>query len=383
MNLLSYHLRNQRGAGPILVALGVAVLTGLGTGAVLYQSKELSQSGANALSGYQGDEYIRSALIYTKQLLDAQCLIEVENAWSVSPNCSSGDDWDLITDSSGDTRLRFSLCGSIDKSRLNDTGTVPNNNTCTNQQVEVKFLEAVSPQRRKVRVSTEVRGNRRLATALIGTETNFDPPPVPCTPGIVSDVLNFEEFASGARFDNSVDSQLESSHGVRFQNLIGGDFVVADVVSESNVREPTVRAWKSILCPGRGNHNRLCFDSDANRAGQKVLSLSNALNTRVIHFRVNYISNVQSLSFELADVDGGENWSIKAYNQQGDLLSGTQVTARSYGRGRSGNSALTLYSISRPTADIASIEVHGTKRIRIFGFGFDNFTTGLNVCPES
>lgn len=64
-----------------------------------------------------------------------------------------------------------------------------------------------------------------------------------------------------------------------------------------------------------------------------------------------------------------------------DLPGGMSINARGYRRG-GGNSALNPVDLES-TERISKVRFSGTKRIRLFGFGFDNFVTGIPRCAKA
>jgi len=202
----------------------------------------------------------------------------------------------------------------------------------------------------------------------------------PCTPGITKNLLTFEDFNEGAYVDSSMNSQLAREYGVTFNSGDGGDLRVAKIVREGEP-DPLFSAWLSILCPKAPNHNRIC-NSDPAAVGRRALSTDHSLSTKDISFEIYYIEPVQDLSFDILDLDGQERWVFSAYDEFDNTITPIAVSSSAgYGKG-TGNNAATNISMSVPERSIRKLRFVGKKNIRLFGFGFDNFKTGLRVCPR-
>lgn len=200
-----------------------------------------------------------------------------------------------------------------------------------------------------------------------------------CSPGITRDILTFEDFDEGAYIDASVNAQLSTDYGVTFTSGNGGDLRVAKIVGESEP-EPFYFAWLSILCPKRPNHNRICRGGAAD-VGRRALSTENALSTKDISFEISYAEPVQGVSFDILDLDGKENWTFSAFDEfNAPIVPVTVAGGGGYGGG-TGNNAVTKFSMSAPGLSIRRLRFVGQKSIKLFGFAFDNFRTGLKACP--
>jgi hypothetical protein len=202
------------------------------------------------------------------------------------------------------------------------------------------------------------------------------PDPPPCNPNVSSGLVNFEEFSEYADISKEPHrSLILEKYGIQFDPITGGNLAIAKVVKQGD-SEPSFKAWLSVLCPGRPNNNRVC---NGGSVGKRVLSMSNAKSTRVAEISLTLVEPVQSLSFDILDVDGGESWSITATDKDGNTLPSQKVSSAGYG-GSSNNNRAKNFQVKTLGKEIKSVRVHGTKNIKIFGFGFDNFVTGITPC---
>ena len=209
--------------------------------------------------------------------------------------------------------------------------------------------------------------------------------PKPClqtTLPAVPEKLDFESIpnpSEGLVIDNVLNAYLKGAYGISFVAKQGGALKLAKIKNQNDT-DATFDAWKSLLCPGLPNHNRLC---EGGNAGQWILSVANVMSTDVIEFDAVYDSPANRVEFDLADFDGDESWTITPYNSTGAVIPGARTfnAANGYG-GATGNNALTHLTITTSDTNISRIKFKGTKSINIFGFGFDNFTTGITYCPK-
>lgn len=196
-----------------------------------------------------------------------------------------------------------------------------------------------------------------------------------CITGLKSGRVDFESYNE---LDTvaTLNESLIADYGIAFENVGDTDLAVARIVGEKDPN-PDFRAWKSILCPKLPNHNQLCFGGDG---GQRILSSTNALNTKNLSFKITLVKPVNQLSFEFADIDGNEEWSFELFNEKGEKLdAATEIKQSGYGAD-TGNSALTKFEFIRVNKDIKELVATGTKSIKLFGFGIDNIETGLTIC---
>ena len=194
-------------------------------------------------------------------------------------------------------------------------------------------------------------------------------------------MLDFESvpgISEGKLLTPDINEYFRTNYGVTFSISAGGQFAFARIVGEKESK-PSFKAWMSVLCPKRPNHNRLC---NGGNGGRWILSTTSATRTRNITFEIAYEVPVKKLSFDLADLDGNEVWTFTLYNSAGVVIpGGKSISARGYGGG-TGNSALKKIELAS-TQRISRVRAAGTKGIRIFGFGFDNFVTGVPRCVKS
>lgn len=207
-------------------------------------------------------------------------------------------------------------------------------------------------------------------------EGPIKPDPNPCNPTVSSGVVNFEEFSEYADISKEPHrSLILQKYGIQFDAITGGNLAIAKVVGRGD-SEPSFKAWMSVLCPGRPNNNRAC---NGGSVGKRVLSMTNAKSTKIAELSLTLIEPVQSLSFDILDVDGGETWTITATDRDGNPLPSQKVSSAGYGSSSNNNRAKN-FQVKALGKEIKSVRIHGTKNIKIFGFGFDNFVTGITPC---
>ncbi len=210
-------------------------------------------------------------------------------------------------------------------------------------------------------------------------------------------ILDFETIPGTHEGFNIVASNafFKARYGLWFENEQGGSLNLVRVVDENDPIDPAVVGWDSYLCPRivqtpplppylkHEHHNRLC---NGGNAGTWIMSTSSATNTTDITFVVHYLVPVQKLAFDLADLDGTEHYTITAFEDDAHRHALPTTTTPSvidggggYGAG-SGNNKLTHVEVSVGKKFMRSIRIHGHKRIAEYGFGFDNFSTGIAPC---
>ncbi len=208
-------------------------------------------------------------------------------------------------------------------------------------------------------------------------------PKVACmntTLAVVPKNLDFETIpaALGSAVNAKMNTYLRAAYGISFEAKVGGNLRLAEVVSEGD-SEPAFEAWASAMCPKRPNHNQLCSGGNG---GRRVLSISGAMSTKNIAFDAFYDFPAKKIEFDLADMDGDESWTITPYDSAGSPVAGAKTfNASGYGGG-SGNNALTHLTITSNGTNISRVNFKGSKGINTFGFGFDNFKTGITYCPK-
>lgn len=224
-------------------------------------------------------------------------------------------------------------------------------------------------------ISNGGEGGAVSPTAIPQDPATPDPTPS-CNLNVSSGLVNFEEFSEYDDISKEPHrSLLLQKYGIQFDAITGGDLAIAKVVNQGD-SEPSFKAWMSVLCPGRPNNNRAC---NGGSVGKRVLSMTNAKSAKIAELSLTLIEPVQSLSFDILDVDGGETWTITATDKDGKPLPAQKVSAAGYG-GSSNNNRAKNFQVETLGREIKSVRVRGTKNIKIFGFGFDNFVTGIPPC---
>ena len=194
---------------------------------------------------------------------------------------------------------------------------------------------------------------------------------------VSSGLVNFEEFSEYADIAKEPHrSLLLKKYGIQFDAITGGNLAIAKVVNRGD-SEPSFKAWLSAKCPGKPNNNRVC---NGGSVGKRVLSMTNAKHTKTAELSLTLVEPVQSLSFDIIDVDGRETWTVTATDRDGKRISSQKVSSSGYG-GSSGNNQAKNFQVKTLGKEIKSVRIHGTKKSNIFGFGFDNFKTGITSCP--
>ena len=196
---------------------------------------------------------------------------------------------------------------------------------------------------------------------------------------VSSGLVNFEEFSEYADIAKEPHRSLMlQKYGIQFDAITGGNLAIAKVVNRGD-SEPSFKAWLSAKCPGKPNNNRVC---NGGSVGKRVLSMTNAKSTKTAELSLTLVEPVQSLSFDIIDVDGGETWTVTATDRDGRRLPSQTVSSSGYG-GSSNNNQAKNFQVKTLGREIKSVRIHGTKNSNIFGFGFDNFVTGITVQTKS
>ena len=209
--------------------------------------------------------------------------------------------------------------------------------------------------------------------------------PKPCwntTLAAVPTKLDFESIpnpSQGLVIDNVLNDYLSGAYGIRFVAITGGNLQLA-AIKNQNDTDATFHAWMSALCTGLPKYNRLCRGGDG---GQWILSVATSMTSKSIEFDAVYDSPADRVEFDLADLDGGESWTITPYNAAGAVIPGAMTfnAANGYG-GDTGNNKLTHLTITTSDTNISRIKFKGIKGAPPLGLGFDNFTTGISYCPK-
>ncbi len=203
--------------------------------------------------------------------------------------------------------------------------------------------------------------------------------PPACVPNLKGGVITFEEFDEGQIIDAVTNAQLLKDHGVTMKSLLGDQLQVVKIAREGE-SEPNIIAYLSTKSSGKPNHNRLIDSADEQRAGHRALATTDVFDSKNFAFEADYAVPVSHLSIDLLDLDGGESWTIEAFDSKNKKVNSTVLTFKTYGAA-SGNEAITTYSMTNKDANISRVVFTGSKSIKIFGWAFDNFDTGLIKCP--
>jgi hypothetical protein len=198
------------------------------------------------------------------------------------------------------------------------------------------------------------------------------------------DFENLPGAAQGKTIDDELNKYFDEKFHVKFRYVGGAQMKLAKIFDES---DPNIsfESWWSVLCPGKKinrqpKRNRICGAGKA-EAGRWALSTSNALTSKSIQFEVLYSRLATNPSFVLYDFDGREKWTIQAFAEDGKVVATKSLDARKgYSVKRTDNSGGITVVIDTAGKKINRLLLTGSKNIKIFGFGFDNFSTG--VCQK-
>lgn len=151
-----------------------------------------------------------------------------------------------------------------------------------------------------------------------------------------------------------INSQFEELLGMVFSLEDGTDPVIAKTGAPSTAFEPND---SPISDQGIGSF---------------FLTDDGQITTEVSPLIVTFSAPVDSASGLVLDIDGGETFTIQAFDASDNLLEASVITAGDPG---TGSRIATPWWFSRETPDVASIRFVGERPSGIFGLGFDNFTT--------
>lgn len=205
-----------------------------------------------------------------------------------------------------------------------------------------------------------------------------------------SSFINFENVPGvyqGKVVDADLNDWFETNYGVRF-NYLGPHTLNMAYIVRRNEPPATFLAWMSILCDGIPNDNRLCNDPSPDVSGRWALSSSNSHDRpdkdEDVTFEVVYTPEARNPSWSLLDFDGGEEWTVTAYDANGQVVSSVyRESGDGYGTNTTSNNASITMSMNLNAPKIKRLHFRGEKNIKIFGYGFDNFRTGVATCrPE-
>jgi len=174
-------------------------------------------------------------------------------------------------------------------------------------------------------------------------------------------LIDFETIPGGTPSEGLVISdQFLATAGVSFALEGGGFPVLAEVGSPTTAFQPS-----DTPAAGQGTGSFFLTDTG---------SLGGTNPPAVI---ISYAISTSVASGVLLDIDFKESWAIEAFDGSGILLETISIAAGDPG---AGNALATPWVFNRPTNDIASIKLTGSRPTNVFGLGFDNFDTG--VVPE-
>jgi len=176
-------------------------------------------------------------------------------------------------------------------------------------------------------------------------------------------LIDFETIPGGTPSEGLVISdQFLATAGVSFALEGGGFPVLAEVGSPTIAFQPS-----DTPAAGQGTGSFFLTDTGAlGGANPPPVIISYAISTAVA-------------SGVLLDIDFNESWTIEAFDGSSILLETISIAAGDSG---TGNALATPWAFNRPTNDIASIKLTGSRpgAGNVFGLGFDNFDTG--IVPE-
>ena len=192
--------------------------------------------------------------------------------------------------------------------------------------------------------------------------------------------IEFENLAANVE----VTTAYLYSHGVLFSSAGSGSIVSRQTTVEGdNELDSSVEAWNCALCEGSPKYNRLADSTAAARVGSRVLANSEYSNdNKNGGLKVTWLQPVSNIKFDLLDVDGSEVWTVTFFDKDRNLIKDAtkEISFKGYNVEKTGNGKPTEVFVSLQTPQIKSMEIHGVKNIKAFGFGFDNFHTGLVEC---
>ena len=207
-------------------------------------------------------------------------------------------------------------------------------------------------------------------------------------PGFIK-VLGFETPPSGfigaTHANMLLSNEYETLYGVKFSSSAGHQAVLRKTTRINESQPPSgEEAWLCVLCDGSPSRNRLLDASAEATVGRFVVSSTAAAKNEGGIIRVDYKIPVATLSFDLIDVDGSENWIIESFDEKGVLMAELtkSVTMDGYDTEKTGNGAPTHVEIATTNgeAQIKAFVIRGDKPGSKFGFAFDNFDPGIPTC---
>jgi hypothetical protein len=383
-------LSSQKGMGMLggILVVNVALLAA--GFASLMMSEKSFKDATDAKKMALANEANKNALVLAKRLIGSSYLNRDSGtgAWSLGSGASSTNPlWQFAPSSK---KLTIKNCDPRTRKPLDTLSGAPLETSCSSFSTVANFKEVVSNVKQKIQVKTTITD--KISASLLGL-VNMEQ--AQCVPGLKSGTITFEEFAEGAVVDAAFNNQLAADYGVRFiffnSDTPPETLKIARIAKKYDT-PVAFEAWASILCKEPPNRNRICDEDliagamglSAPKNGRRALSASNAMNTRSLDFMVVYEKPVESVSFDMLDLDGGETWNTYLFkdNLGAVPLVAPRISSKGYGAlgGATGNNNITTYSVTSNSGKFRAIRMMGTKGIKIFGFGLDNFNTGLTRC---
>lgn len=164
-----------------------------------------------------------------------------------------------------------------------------------------------------------------------------------------------------------ISNQFEATEGVTFSLEGGGNPRIAKVGNPMTAFEGPGGAGDTPV-PNQGIGTFFLTDNG---------TISGLVAPPLI---VSYTTPTNAASGVILDIDFDENFLIQARDGSGTILESISIIAGDPG---TGDGVATLWSFSRPLADITSIRFAGTRTLSGgFGLGFDNFDARIAPVPE-
>jgi hypothetical protein len=191
--------------------------------------------------------------------------------------------------------------------------------------------------------------------------------------------IDFENLASGTLMSD----QLKDQYGIEFSAATGTP-VINTATHAGDAELPAASSsWICGYCPGAPTRNRL-WDAAAQQAvGRRFLTTTSSFTSKTASVDITWVEPVDKLQFDLIDVDGGESWVIDVYDENGTLIPDSRQTISEdgYAHASTNGRPVTIeFAFDQPK--ISKLTLRGRKAIRIFGFAFDNFYTGISSCKD-
>ncbi|WP_445358038.1 hypothetical protein [Microbulbifer sp. ANSA005] len=170
--------------------------------------------------------------------------------------------------------------------------------------------------------------------------------------------IDFESIPNSSPVEGmAIGNQFEEQYGVRF--------------SMSDGTLPVLSEVGAPLTAFVGPNSADDTPAENQSVGQFFLTDDNylGLNADLI---IDYTYAVSAASGALLDIDGEEEWTITAYNIQGDLIGTIIINNKVV---NTGDGLATAWSFEHDEADIKQLRFSGTKpNQHYFGLAFDNFS---------